>query len=309
MSRMIRTTSLEPGMRLIQTLHSGTKGVALKAGYIFRPSSLPRRIYRLLSWGFEEVTIEDKLERPPETHLFDITLAHRRILANEKEIEYVRSTIEEEAQRITVTLKDNMSLNDLQLRYLESSVRDLVESELFEEYFRRLVKYDRKGLLILEHSLNVMYYSMLLCWDIIKRRVDRQLVTTNVSVAAFLHDVGYLKALEQPWWHKSGSDFLENSYRSLKAHVDQIEPELQRLSKGALYIRIVKHHHSYLDGSGYPKTPEEGLSEYTQLLQVCDIYDIGYFRYTLDKITERNFTLADKINLEYYDRLLEIVET
>jgi putative nucleotidyltransferase with HDIG domain len=95
----------------------------------------------------------------------------------------------------------------------------------------------------------------------------------EVAVAALLHDVGYMRLplnLVQAWWGRTGID-----HSLLRQHVtigmalihkkSQFSPEI---------IQMVREHHAYQDGSGYPNAQSgEPVSASGKLLGLADYFD------------------------------------
>ena len=118
------------------------------------------------------------------------------------------------------------------------------------------------------HVVDTAVYSILvglhLGWD--ERKLQR------VGVAGLLHDVGYMRlpqnVVKAHWDGRSDAELL-------RKHVAIGEVLLQRQSQfSADIVRMVREHHSYLDGSGYQEGHANAqLSESGQLLGIVDYFD------------------------------------
>jgi putative nucleotidyltransferase with HDIG domain len=95
----------------------------------------------------------------------------------------------------------------------------------------------------------------------------------EVAVAALLHDVGYMRLplnLVQARWGRTGIDsFL------LQQHVDMGLALIQKKSQFSSEIfQMVREHHAYQDGSGYPNLQDgEPISASGKLLGLADYFD------------------------------------
>ena len=94
----------------------------------------------------------------------------------------------------------------------------------------------------------------------------------KIGVAGLLHDVGYLRLPQNvviaQWQGGSDSSLLQK-------HVVMAETLLTRHGQfSSDIIRMVKNHHVYLDGSGYPEdSGGQPPSESAQLLGMVDYFD------------------------------------
>jgi len=94
----------------------------------------------------------------------------------------------------------------------------------------------------------------------------------SVGVAGILHDVGYMRLPQnvvRAHWAGRGDAAL------LQQHVVIGETLIQRQGQFSLEIvRMVREHHAYRDGSGYPEGHGGALlSESSQLLGIVDYFD------------------------------------
>jgi len=95
----------------------------------------------------------------------------------------------------------------------------------------------------------------------------------EVAVAALLHDVGYMRLplnLVQAWWGRTGID-----HTLLRQHVTIGMALIDKKSQFSHEIvQMVREHHAYQDGSGYPNVQSgEPVSASGKLLGLADYFD------------------------------------
>jgi len=118
------------------------------------------------------------------------------------------------------------------------------------------------------HVVDTAVYSILvglqLGWD--------EGALKQIGVAGLLHDVGYLR-LPQNVVNAQWRDGRDSSL--LQKHVVMAKTLLKRHGQfSSDIVRMVKDHHVYLDGSGYPSDSDgQPPSEPAQLLGVVDYFD------------------------------------
>ncbi len=98
-------------------------------------------------------------------------------------------------------------------------------------------------------------------------------VLEEVAVAALLHDVGYMRLplnLVRAWWGRTGID-----HSLLRQHVTIGITLIHKKSQFSPEItQMVREHHAYQDGSGYPNVQSgEPVSESGKLLGLADYFD------------------------------------
>ncbi len=122
---------------------------------------------------------------------------------------------------------------------------------------------------LLEHSTAV---SILM--SIFSRYMEVDMATTKeLSVGAFLHDVGKIK-IPDKILNKPGK-LTEKEFDIMKTHVlhsVNIINKIPAISK--LSLEVAALHHEKLDASGYPMgLPAEKISQYGRMITICDIFD------------------------------------
>ncbi len=94
----------------------------------------------------------------------------------------------------------------------------------------------------------------------------------EIHLAGLFHDIGKI-GVKESILHKMGK-LTPEEYENIKTHVvvgvkilDQI-PQFKRIAK------IIRHHHEFYDGSGYPDGLEgENIPIGGRILAICDAYD------------------------------------
>lgn len=122
---------------------------------------------------------------------------------------------------------------------------------------------------LLEHSTAV---SILMAIFAKYLEIDRQTVT-DLSVGAFLHDVGKIlipdKILNKP------GKLTKAEFEIIKSHAvhsANIVNQTQGLSQ--LTRTIVANHHEKLNGIGYPRgLNADSLDRFSRMITICDIFD------------------------------------
>jgi response regulator RpfG family c-di-GMP phosphodiesterase len=320
MSIEIEIKNIQPGMKLAKNAAESEKGIILfSSGYVFLPASIDERKRQLIDWGLSKVTIyEDKDFKKNIEYVSFTSKSKTAAKVSEEAIINYKNEIEGYAGR-AFKEQNKLKPTDDDIEPIKVIIKNIIESNIFDECLMKLLRYreDNYNTKILDHSINVMCYSMLLLnflLELIMKKEKNSILTKNddiidMGIAAFLHDIGNISCGPDPWWKKwSPKNENYNKIKSkiiFKPHIDNIEEILSELTNSKKYLEIIKYHHSYLDGSGYPEINR--VSYFTQILQVCDIYDIIWSRYKLDtKFT--NFYYTKKINTHFYDLLCDLLE-
>jgi len=142
---------------------------------------------------------------------------------------------------------------------------------------------------LLEHSVSV---SVLVA--IFARHLDIALpLAKEISVGAFLHDVGKIKVpdhiLNKP------SKLTDEEFEIMKTHVNhsidiiQNTPGLSELS-----LEVAALHHEKLNGSGYPyNLRSDDISLYGRMITICDIFDA----LTADRVYKKGYNHVKAFNI------------
>lgn len=93
---------------------------------------------------------------------------------------------------------------------------------------------------------------------------------TKLEIAGALHDIGKIY-IDVPVDVIEGYDApSEEEYGLLREHVKRGVEKLDELGVPGFISDIVRKHHVYMDGSGYP---EETATVESQILAIADVYD------------------------------------
>ncbi|MCO4799020.1 MAG: HD-GYP domain-containing protein [Colwelliaceae bacterium] len=122
---------------------------------------------------------------------------------------------------------------------------------------------------LLEHSVSV---SVLMTIFSRFLKIEKPIVQ-QLSVGAFLHDVGKIKIPEKIL-NKPGK-LTDDEFTIMKTHVShsidiiKSTPGISELS-----LEVAALHHEKLDGKGYPfNITENDISTYGRMISICDIFD------------------------------------
>ena len=94
----------------------------------------------------------------------------------------------------------------------------------------------------------------------------------DIILGGLLHDIGKI-GIKEPVLDKNGK-LTKAEYDHIQTHVLTGERILTPIIKNETVIRVVRHHHEHIDGSGYP----DGLKGKTipleaRIVAVADTYD------------------------------------
>lgn len=132
-----------------------------------------------------------------------------------------------------------------------------------------MVNIREKDEYLLEHSVAVSVYITIFAYHL--KMSDS--VIHNLSIGAFLHDIGKIKVpgeiLNKP------SKLTDEEFTIMKTHVNHsidIIKKTPGISK--LSLEVAALHHEKLNGEGYPFQVEgKDIHKYGRMIAICDIYD------------------------------------
>lgn len=163
--------------------------------------------------------------------------------------------------------RDKAMTEEEKLEYTYRMLRKL----FFSHTIRTLVKIiDTKDRLSRDHSYNVMRYSVRIARAMGMSKYD----ILKIKIAALLHDLGKF-TVDKAILNKPGR-LNEEEWREVKKHPDVSALVLKET--GAVteeIIDIVRSHHQYYNGSGYPPSGRIGkeIPLGARILAVADWYD------------------------------------
>lgn len=122
---------------------------------------------------------------------------------------------------------------------------------------------------LLEHSIAV---SVLITIFARYMGIDREIIG-QLSIGAFLHDVGKIKVPDQIL-NKPGK-LSKSEFEVMKTHVNHSIEAIQAIPGiSALACEVAAQHHEKLNGRGYPLgLPQQQISVYGRMISICDIFD------------------------------------
>ncbi len=132
-----------------------------------------------------------------------------------------------------------------------------------------MVNIREKDEYLLEHSVSVSVYITIFAHHL---KMSKKVVQ-NLSVGAFLHDIGKIK-IPDAILNKPGK-LTDEEFTTMKTHanhsIDIIKktPGISKLS-----LEIAALHHEKLNGEGYPFQVEgKNIHKYGRMIAICDIFD------------------------------------
>ena len=294
--RRIACSQLRAGMFMVRILDSWWKSPF----FVHRRLLSSQDVQQLVQSGIQEVEIDTSrgLDLPLDSeavHLDDVHDDRRErmkpshqneLCIPEPESEFNdRETLERENQEQLVRLRGDAiaALEDvfegvktgrvIPLRSLHATAQEFVQKALVHPTVLAEI-------LLIEHleQFDKTLYSHVVDAAVLSILVGLQLewevkLLEEVAVAALLHDVGYMRLplnLVQTRWGRTGIDSAV-----LQQHVDIGLALIHKKSQFAPdIIQMVREHHIYQDGSGYPTVQSgEPPSPSGQLLGLADYFD------------------------------------
>lgn len=132
-----------------------------------------------------------------------------------------------------------------------------------------MVNIREKDEYLLEHSVAVSVYMILLARHLnIEKHVVEQL-----SVGAFLHDIGKIKIPDEIL-HKPAK-LTDAEFEIMKTHANH-SIDIIKSTPGIdpLSLEVAALHHEKLDGTGYPfQLKSEEITRFGRMISICDIFD------------------------------------
>lgn len=184
---------------------------------------------------------------------------------------------------ILVTLNKNPEMCE----QAEIIIDKLLHERDIKKHLKALKKHDEYTY---HHSLNVAALSFFLgfkkCYPIDK--------LYTLTLGALIHDIGKttipLEVLNKP------SRLSESEFEIIKTHSDSGYELINDTNIPELSKEILLYHHSRLDGSGYPKKPNNyKISEEVQIVSVSDIFDA----LTGDRVYKKGMCKLDAYRILY----------
>lgn len=196
----------------------------------------------------------DLLSKP--FHSYDILLAVKRAFEKRKlitESKEFQRLLEKKIKEQTLSLRlRNQEKQQLLINTIKSLVQTLEAKDKYTEGHSRRVA---------ENSLQI---AQAVGMDYREQE--------EIHLAGLLHDIGKI-GIKESILNKSGK-LTDDEYNLIKAHPLISQRILEPIPQFKRVVKIIRHHHEFYDGSGYP----DGLSlndipSGARILTICDAYD------------------------------------
>ena len=153
---------------------------------------------------------------------------------------------------------------------------DLLSKDTVEQrrYFHTIIKtlvhtIDSSDMFTRGHSEKVMKH----CAKIAKLlKLDKEDILM-IKVAALLHDIGKF-TVDRTLLHKTGT-LTDKEWHKVQQHAITGAKIVEATGMFAEIVEIVKHHHAYYGGGGYPNPDKKGeeIPLGSRMILVADAYD------------------------------------
>lgn len=149
----------------------------------------------------------------------------------------------------------------------ENLINDL--KELFSGTVKAIVEaLDAKDSFTLGRSRRVAYYAM----KITNKLSLKQSEINKIELAGLLHDIGMIGVAEEIL--NKAQKLTDEEYEKIKMHVQYSVKILEDIKQLTEITEIIKYHHEYYDGNGYPyKLKGEEIPLGSRIIAIADAYD------------------------------------
>ena len=265
---------------------------------------------RIMLTGFADVDIAVKAINEGEVYRF-ITKPWNNVelLSTVKQgIEYYN--LQKELDRLNKLIQSqNTELKEWNFR-LEQKVADQTKHirDLFLDAIKSLAfALEAKDEYTEGHSRRVTEYATYICQ---KMSLSKE-YTEDIILGSLLHDIGKI-GIKEHVLDKNGK-LTKAEYDHIQTHVLIGERILTPIIKNETVIKIVRHHHEHIDGSGYP----DGLKGKTipleaRIVAVADAYDALLSERPYRKATDQIYAFKElrKFSDIHFDSgIVEILTT
>ena len=114
----------------------------------------------------------------------------------------------------------------------------------------------------------------------------------RLNMAGMLHDIGKLSVPLQIL-HKQG-ELNEEEWHEMQKHPEAGYKMILPYVNDVAVLLAVRQHHEHLDGSGYPDGISGGITEFTKIITLADVYD-GLTRKRSYRLSEISAASAKQI--------------
>lgn len=211
--------------------------------------------------------------------------------------EYARaSAAHKNATQLTRSFMDDVRLGKaIDIKEVKATVSECVSSILRNpDAMMWLSKIRQKDEYTSEHSLNVG----LLAISVGRHLGASEEDLNKLGLAGMLHDVGKMRTPNDVL-NKEGQ-LTRDEFEIMKSHAQHGRDILmshKTVFPGA--VDVAYSHHESLDGSGYPrKIKASGISDFTRIITLCDVYDA----ITSERVYKKGRSSLDAIKVLYQNR-------
>lgn len=296
------------GRVLNQDIFSRSGLLLLSRGTVLSSSE----IFKMLRQKIMYVDVED--EKETSTQQDDPNKELSKHLQNfyiEKEVSAAYVTVLDNARQLFDEIREDYipPINQFSGPFLPLVDQILNQSGIF----RAIYVLDGSEGYTYRHSINVGILSSLIAKLL---RLSKEEIIL-IGQAGLLHDVGKMLVPKEILM-KPGK-LTEEEFEQMKLHTVHGYNLLSKMEGGSeIFAEIALSHHERLDGSGYPeKQVQKGLSYYTQIVMVADVFDA----ICSDRVYKRrtspfeaanllwNEACLGKINAEIATRFIHFIAT
>jgi cyclic di-GMP phosphodiesterase len=198
--------------------------------------------------------VYDVVEKPFRAH--EILLSVRRALQKRKlivESKDFQRQMEKKVRERTLSLRlRNQEKAQLIVNMIKSLVQTLEAKDKYTE----------------GHSRRVAENALQICQALGMDMKQQE----EIHLAGLLHDIGKI-GIKESILNKKGR-LTEEEYTHIKAHPLIAQRILEPIPQFKALVRVVRHHHEFYDGAGYPDgLVEKQIPLGARILAVCDAYD------------------------------------
>lgn len=197
---------------------------------------------------------------------------------------------------ITKSFMDEVAFGrGIDVKEVQKTVSDCVQSVVRNpDTMMWMAKMRKEDAYTTEHCMNVGLLAIVFGRHLGLSETDLQ----HLGFAGIVHDVGKMRT-PQDILNKPG-DLTPQEYATMKAHTTHGRDIL--LSHKAVMphaVDIAYGHHESMDGTGYPRgVKASGITPFTRIITLCDIYDA----ITSDRVYKKGRPSNDALNILYRGR-------
>lgn len=256
----------------------------------------------------EHVYIEDSEDQwlaQEERAIMETKAASTRIKAptvSNKDEYHRASSIHSTARHLTRSFMDDVRLGQaINIPEVKTTVSECVSSIMRNpDTLMWLSRIRNKDDYTAEHSLNVGLLAITFGRHLGASEED----LNRLGVAGMLHDVGKMRTPDEVL-NKEGR-LTDKEYRIMQSHAKHGRDILMsHKSVDHRAVDVAYSHHESLDGTGYPrKIKASGISDFTRIITLCDIYDAV----TSDRIYKQGRSSLEALKILYHNKGIKFDE-